>query len=86
MSSPAVLTDREIGLARLAAHGLVRPEDLAIEPLRLELPERAAVEVRTGPRVGVAGPGGDGGAFPWRFWVAGDPTVSVYRPAMARKR
>ncbi len=31
MSSPAVLTDREIGLARLAAHGLVRPEDVAPE-------------------------------------------------------
>ncbi len=31
MTSPAVLTDREIGLARLAAHGLVRPEDLAPE-------------------------------------------------------
>ncbi|NVC25246.1 MULTISPECIES: winged helix DNA-binding domain-containing protein [Kocuria] len=31
MSSPAVLTDREIGLARLAAHGLVRPQDVAPE-------------------------------------------------------
>ncbi|MDK8174303.1 3-methyladenine DNA glycosylase, partial [Curtobacterium citreum] len=24
---------------------------------------------------GVAG----GAAFPWRFWLAGDPTVSAYR-------
>ncbi|MFI7493167.1 winged helix DNA-binding domain-containing protein [Kocuria sp. M4R2S49] len=31
MTAPTVLTDREIGLARLAAHGLVRPEDLAPE-------------------------------------------------------
>lgn len=31
MTSPTVLTDREIGLARLAAHGLVRPEDVAPE-------------------------------------------------------
>ncbi|WP_424347611.1 winged helix DNA-binding domain-containing protein [Kocuria sp. CH-021] len=31
MTAPAVLTDREIGLARLVAHGLVRPEDVAPE-------------------------------------------------------
>ncbi|GAA1759318.1 winged helix DNA-binding domain-containing protein [Kocuria aegyptia] len=31
MTSPTVLTDREIGLARLAAHGLVRPQDVAPE-------------------------------------------------------
>jgi DNA-3-methyladenine glycosylase len=36
--------------------------------------------VRTGPRVGVSGPGGDGLTYPWRFWVDGDPTVSAYRP------
>ena len=36
--------------------------------------------VRTGPRVGVSGPGGDGITYPWRFWVDGDPTVSAYRP------
>ena len=40
--------------------------------------------VRCGPRVGVAGPGGDGRAFPWRFWIADDPTVSAYRPAKKR--
>jgi DNA-3-methyladenine glycosylase len=39
--------------------------------------------VRTGPRVGVAG---DGGVAPWRFWVDGEPTVSVYRPAVRRVR
>ncbi len=42
--------------------------------------------VRSGPRVGVAGPGGDGTAFPWRFWIDGDPTVSVYRPGQPRGR
>ena len=31
-----------------------------------------------GPRVGVAGVAGTG-AFPWRFWITGDPTVSVFR-------
>ena len=31
MTSPPVLTDREIGLARILAHGLVRPADAALE-------------------------------------------------------
>nr|WP_255574164.1 DNA-3-methyladenine glycosylase [Austwickia sp. TVS 96-490-7B] len=42
--------------------------------------------LRTGPRVGVAGPGGEGADFPWRFWVAGEHTVSTYRPAVSRRR
>lgn len=41
---------------------------------------------RTGPRVGVSGPGGDASAYPWRFWVPGEPSVSAYRPAVQRKR
>lgn len=40
--------------------------------------------VRTGPRVGVSGEGGDGTAYPWRFWVDGEATVSVYRRATRR--
>ncbi|MFF7293693.1 DNA-3-methyladenine glycosylase [Microbacterium sp. NPDC008134] len=36
------------------------------------------VEVATGPRVGVAGVAGTD-AFPWRFWIAGHPTVSPFR-------
>lgn len=36
------------------------------------------VDIATGPRVGVAGIAGTG-AFPWRFWIAGDPTVSPFR-------
>jgi DNA-3-methyladenine glycosylase len=35
--------------------------------------------IRTGPRVGVSGPGGDGARYPWRFWLADEPTVSTYR-------
>jgi DNA-3-methyladenine glycosylase len=31
--------------------------------------------IRSGPRVGVTG----GHDTPWRFWINGDPTVSVYR-------
>jgi DNA-3-methyladenine glycosylase len=42
--------------------------------------------VRTGPRVGVSGPGGDATSFPWRFWLEGEPTVSAYRPGVVRKR
>ena len=40
-----------------------------------------ATAIESGPRVGVRGPGGDGTLFPWRFWLAGDPFVSAYRPA-----
>ena len=57
----------------------------ASSPVRL-LPALAAAEpseVRTGPRVGVGGAGGD---FPWRFWLDGEPTVSIYRPAVRRTR
>lgn len=38
--------------------------------------------VRTGPRVGVS----QGATEPWRFWIDGDPSVSVYRPAVQRRR
>jgi DNA-3-methyladenine glycosylase len=41
-----------------------------------------AALVRTGPRVGVRG----GAETPWRFWLAGEPTVSSYRPAVSRPR
>lgn len=41
---------------------------------------------RAGARVGVAGPGGDGDTFPWRFWIADDLTVSRYRRATPRAR
>jgi len=44
-------------------------------------PERIAA----GPRVGVSGPGGTD-EFLWRFWLVGDPTVSVYRAAVTRAR
>lgn len=45
---------------------------------RLYLPDVAEPEVVAGPRVGVAGVAGTD-AFPWRFWIAGDPTVSPFR-------
>ncbi|NTW38995.1 MAG: DNA-3-methyladenine glycosylase [Cellulomonadaceae bacterium] len=43
-------------------------------------------EIAWGPRVGVSGDGGRGDLFPWRLWVAGEPTVSAYRRAPARPR
>ncbi len=46
----------------------------------------AAGRIRTGPRVGVSGAGGDAAAYPWRFWLDGEPSVSAYRPAKPRVR
>ncbi len=47
-------------------------------------PVSSGAVVRTGPRVGVSGPGGDGASYPWRFWLEGEPTVSAYRPGTVR--
>jgi DNA-3-methyladenine glycosylase len=46
--------------------------------------ERAAEPgaIEAGPRVGVS----QAADIPWRFWLAGDPTVSPYRRAVARRR
>lgn len=53
-------------------------------PLRLLTGEPAApATVRSGPRTGV---GGAGAGHPWRFWIAGDPTVSPYRAHVPRRR
>ena len=59
----------------------------ADSPLVTRAPVRgpsAAAIVRSGPRVGISGPGGDGATYPWRFWLEGEPTVSVYRPGKVR--
>ncbi|MEC5150326.1 DNA-3-methyladenine glycosylase [Cryobacterium sp. GrIS_2_6] len=52
--------------------------DLGALPFELTLPAVPASAVQSGPRTGVSGPGG-GAAFPWRFWLPGEPTVSPYR-------
>ena len=46
--------------------------------------ERAAEPgaIEAGPRVGVS----QAADIPWRFWLAGDPTVSPYRRAVQRRR
>jgi DNA-3-methyladenine glycosylase len=76
------------GPARLAtAMGLGREHrgaDLcgAASAIRLESAVGAVdpARIRSGPRVGLSGPGGDGLRYPWRFWLDDEPTVSRYRP------
>jgi DNA-3-methyladenine glycosylase len=76
------------GPARLASALGLGPEHNGVDVfapgdgLRLDDPGEPPVadRIRTGPRVGVSGPGGDGDAYPWRFWIEGEPSVSVYRP------
>ena len=92
---PAARVDRDLarGPARLAQalgidgalDGTVLGGPTSSEPVRL-LPGEASVDgVRSGPRVGVSGAGGDGALFPWRFWVDGERSVSAYRPAAPRR-
>jgi DNA-3-methyladenine glycosylase len=57
-------------------------------PLRMRWPDASTTarseerKVLSGPRVGVS----QAAEVPWRFWVEGEPTVSVYRPAVPRRR
>src|SRR5215207_3629737 len=85
---PAARSDRDLarGPARLAAAlGLSRADN------GVDLCEHGSAvrvlgagpnppHVRTGPRVGLA----RAADRPWRFWLDGDPTVSVYRPHTPR--
>jgi DNA-3-methyladenine glycosylase len=57
------------GLAELAGTRQMGPAELA------------GASISHGPRVGVSA----AGDVPWRFWVAGDPTVSVYRAYAPRR-
>ncbi|GAA2178208.1 DNA-3-methyladenine glycosylase [Arthrobacter parietis] len=84
--NPRLDRDLARGPARLAqALGIDREldgTDVFSDRLQLTLPDHPAdpLRLQTGPRVGVSGPGGSP-AYPWRYWLAGDPSVSVYRPA-----
>jgi DNA-3-methyladenine glycosylase len=58
--------------------------DLQSGDIRLELPKDMA-NYQTGPRTGVSGRGGSD-AFPWRFWIPGEPSVSPYKQHVSRAR
>ncbi|SBT38522.1 DNA-3-methyladenine glycosylase [Micromonospora auratinigra] len=88
---PAVRRDVDLarGPARLCAtlgidRAVYGADLLADGPVRL----RPAVDrvpgtaIAAGPRVGVTG----AHDVPWRFWLAGDPTVSAYRRHVPRAR
>jgi len=46
--------------------------------------DASGVVVRSGPRVGVSGPGGEATTYPWRFWLENEATVSAYRAGKVR--
>ncbi|MFF5078658.1 DNA-3-methyladenine glycosylase [Actinoplanes sp. NPDC000266] len=50
-------------------------------PLTVSPPAAAVGAVAAGPRVGVT----SAHDVPWRFWISGDPSVSVYRRHTPRK-
>ena len=81
-------TDRDLarGPARLCnALGIVLAHDgtdLVTGPVSLELGDPLGdAAIATGPRVGLRG----APDRPWRFWVAGERSVSSYRPAKPRQ-
>lgn len=63
-------------------HGTARGPgpSLGLESLAASAPEHS-----TGPRTGVSGPGGTE-AYPYRYWLPGEPSVSRYRRAAPRVR
>lgn len=69
-----------VGLRHPVHDGIdaVTGEERAGARARLYLPDTPPATVATGPRVGVAGIAGTD-AFPWRFWIEGDATVSTFR-------
>jgi DNA-3-methyladenine glycosylase len=81
---PAARTDRDLarGPARLATclglGAATNGVDLlaADSPVRLErMPLRRSRGIVTGPRVGIS----SAAERPWRFWLDGEPSVSVYK-------
>ena len=60
-------------------------DDLATGAITLEPAPHPAPVVATGPRTGVSGEGGTD-AFPWRFWIPGDRTVSPYKASVKKVR
>ena len=85
-AGPAARVDRDLarGPGRLGdAIGLRHPVHNGVDAIagpiaRLACGSRPVADIATGPRVGVAGAAGTS-AFPWRFWMPGEPTVSPFR-------
>lgn len=87
---PAVRRDADLarGPARLcsalglngSAYGLYLLDDgpVCLSPAPVPL---APAKISAGPRVGVNG----AHDVPWRFWIGGDPTVSIYRRHVPRR-
>lgn len=70
-------------LCRALAIGLEHGgADLATGPVRLLLATDHGGPVESGPRVGLR----RAAEHPWRYWLAGEPTVSAYRPAAPLRR
>ena len=85
--------DRGKGPARLARlreiDGSANGADVSGDesPLRVTAGEPVGEEfVRTGPRVGLNPRLGDAADWPWRWWDARSPAVSVFRPGGLRAR
>lgn len=87
-SSSRTDADLARGPARLVvALGIVLADngaDLEAGDITLELAPEASAFAQ-GPRTGVSGEGGTD-AYPWRFWIPGDPTVSPYKASVPKKR
>jgi DNA-3-methyladenine glycosylase len=87
-------TDRDLarGPARLTQALAITGTDNGTDLLAPESPVRlrpadpghdhGPEHVRSGPRVGVVGEA----QREWRFWLAGEPSVSTYRAAVVRRR
>jgi DNA-3-methyladenine glycosylase len=56
--------------------------ELRLRPAGTRLQAHGEPAIDTGPRVGISA----AADIPWRFWLAGDPTVSAYRPYKSRAR
>ena len=68
-------TQNGVDLCSGASELRMRPADTGPRPA-------GETEIAVGPRVGVSA----AADVPWRFWIAGDPTVSPYRPHKSRTR
>ena len=85
---PAAERDLARGPARLCrALGIDRAQDGMdvcdpASPLLISGRGAAVPAISQGPRVGISRAVEE----PWRFWITGDPTVSVYRPHVPRRR